>query len=374
MKKIIIWVVIGLVLIILIALIANRSSQQNNNVSIKVGAIVFLTGAQASLGEEVRNALLLAQDMKNPISDKKIEFVIEDSQDEPKLALGAYNKLKQQNIPVIISTGDQVSYALSPVANKDNVLLLMTVAAATETSGDNTFRAFITADKQANIMADYSSKVLGNKKVAVLYINNIYGQSYLDTYKNALNKNGADVVASEAFGIADNELKAQITKIIANNPDTVTIVGFGPAYIVAFNQLRQFGWSKSILTDNTLSIPYFFNSVAPENLRDIYFTSTNFDTQNPTNPSMAEFIQEYKKRFKTAPSFVGAYTFDLVDALFYAIQGCDYNSESIKNCLLKIKDKQGVLGSIDFSSREMRVPLYIKKVENGKVVTQQEIK
>ncbi|MBI4087118.1 ABC transporter substrate-binding protein [Candidatus Kaiserbacteria bacterium] len=363
MKKTLIGTAIILVLASLVLVVA-KNNKRTTDGSVKVGAVLFLTGNQAVFGEEIRNSLLLANEVYNADADTNVELLIEDSQDDPKAGISAYNKLKQQGVSAMISAGDQVSYALSPLANNDKLPLVMTAAAAGEINGDYTFRSFITARKQAEVVGNYAVEDLKSKNIGVLYINNIFGESYLDALKAALHDRAA-VVSEEAFNIADSELRTQITKVIASEPDAIVISGFGPGYTTAFNQLRQYGWRGSILTVNTLSIPYVFNTIAPANLHDTYFTDTNFDISEPANAKTAEFIKRYKEKYKTNPSFIGAFAYDMYTVLGSAIQKCGSDPEEIKDCLLDIQGVDAMLGDIDFSTHEMRVPLYVKKVEDG---------
>lgn len=372
-KKTFIIVILLAVLISAIIIFSSKSldKKEINNTSVDIGVIDFLTGGQASLGEEVRNSLILANE--NITSDKKINLLIEDSKDDPKEALGIYNNFKVKKVPVIISTGDQVNYALSPVANADKIPLLMTVTAATPVSGDYVFRSFITAKQQAEIMGKYSYNTLNYNKPALLYVNNIFGEVYKTTLEQTLKAGNVSLSSSESFGVADMDMKTQITKIISQKPDVIFVGGFGPSYTVIFNQIRQLGWKGDILTVNTLAVPYFFNSITKENRHNIYFTDTAFSLDKPTNEKMMNFIKSYKERFNSDPSFIGAFSYDLYSVLVDVVNGCDTDSKSIIKCLSKSKNKSGVMGNIGFENQEMSIPLYVKKIVDGSVKDIQEI-
>lgn len=368
-SKTILWLIIAIIVIGGIWYGASRKpAEKLEKEVIKIGAIIFLTGDQSSLGEEVNNALILANELDNAQLERKITLAVEDSQDDANKAISAYNKLRLEKIPVIISSGDQVSYVLSPIANTDKVVILNTVAASQEISGEYTFRAFITTKQQAKIMGEYATKDMKIKKIGLIYINNIYGESYRNTLLDTVKQNNGEIVSEEAYGIADKDVKTQILKIMEKKPEAILVAGFGPAYSLVFKQLREYGWRGVILTDNTLSIPFFFNGIGIENLNDTYFTSTNFDAVNPTNDKMRDFVEKYKAKFRMDPSFIGAFAFDSYNILASTIKKCGYDPEAIRNCLLNVKGEQSILGSVDFSTHEMKIPLYIKKIEGNKVV------
>jgi ABC-type branched-subunit amino acid transport system substrate-binding protein len=129
-KKVWAWLVPLIVVIIILAIVAiwygvsKKPTAPTTKEQIRIGTILFLTGNQAVLGEEIKNGLVLANELDNEKAEQKIELVIEDSGDDPNKAISAYNKLRLEKIPIIISSGDQVSYVLSSIANKDKILLL----------------------------------------------------------------------------------------------------------------------------------------------------------------------------------------------------------------------------------------------------------
>ena len=93
----------------------------------KMGALLFLTGDQSFLGQEVKNGMLLAMDhLKENGQDVKIIFA--DSKDSPRDGITAFNRLVSlDKVSAIISTGDVVSMALAPVADKTQTVMLSTI-------------------------------------------------------------------------------------------------------------------------------------------------------------------------------------------------------------------------------------------------------
>jgi len=337
----------------------NLNSNQGANENIQIGTVLFLTGNQSALGEEVKNALILAnQDKQN------IQLIIEDSQDSPTEAIDAYYQLKAQGIPLIISAGDQVGYALSPLANNDELVIFNLVAASDDINlGDYVYRGWITAKEQAKLIAEYAANDLNLQKLAVIYIDNTYGESYksglIESFPNG------SITSQQSYSIDDKDLKTQIAKSINSKPQAIVVAGFGPAYSVVVRQLREMGWQGIILTDNTLSIPYFFEQIGIDNLTDTYYTSTLFDLSNPTTQSMSGFIANYRQKFNQDPSFVAAFSFDAYNLIISAINNCPgYRSQDLKKCLEDIQNFQGVMGEITFEDHAMRVPLVVKKAGN----------
>ncbi len=330
----------------------------------KLGVINLLTGPQSFIGEEINNALILANELDNQNSKEKINLVIEDSQDDPKIAISAYNKLKTEEVPIIISVGDQVNSVLSPLANNDKVVLNMTLTASDQTFGEYAFRTFSSVKEQAKAIGDYAKSDLGLKKIAMIYIDNVLGE----TYKKVLvGLNDFEFSSIESYGFLDKDVKTQILKTIEENPEAIVVTGFGPAHALVFKQLREFDWQGITLSDSSLSAPFVLNGIGLENLDNTYFTGPSFDFENPGSQKMKNFIDKYTEKFKKEPSYVGAFAFDAYDISSSAIRNCKYNGEAIKKCLEEF-ESEGIMGSMKFINHEIKVPLYIRKVDSGEIV------
>ncbi|HXQ37479.1 MAG TPA: ABC transporter substrate-binding protein, partial [Anaerolineales bacterium] len=112
---------VSIAIVFAIVLLKRRGARTD---TYRIGAIVFLTGPQAPLGEEVRNALTIATEEINAnggVNTKRVELVYEDSKDSPREAITAFYRLEAERIPVVISTGDVVSLNLAPIAGERKI-------------------------------------------------------------------------------------------------------------------------------------------------------------------------------------------------------------------------------------------------------------
>lgn len=73
---------------------------------------------------------------------------------------------------------------------------------------------------QAKMMADWIYED-GHRRVAMIFINNSWGQGLKNEFTSNFTKKGGQVVASEAINEGDRDLRAQITKIADKKPDAL---------------------------------------------------------------------------------------------------------------------------------------------------------
>ncbi len=337
--------------------------------SYKVGAIVFLTGPQASLGVEVKNALdIAAEDINNSggIGGKRVEILYEDSKDSPKDAILAFNKLSMSNVPVVLSTGDVVTCNLAPMAKQKMVPIVSTVVAGPGITKDNewVFRVFIDAEKQAESMARLAAKELKRKSAAILYINNEFGVATNNEFKKTFESLGGKVSATETFGIMDKDVRSQLSKLTAQSPDAVFVSGFGPAYAAAIRQLKEQSYKGTVLTVSTLSIPYFMEQTKSAN-EGVYFPDTAFQA-NSTDPVKSSFVKSYETKYHSKPCFVGAFAYDTLKLVQAAAKESSTTKTSLRESLAGLSSQEGLVGKIKFDAkRELDFPLIVKRIDHG---------
>src|SRR5262249_32549801 len=139
---------------------------------------------------------------KGGVNGKKLEMIVMDTQADPTVGINAVNKLiNVDKVPVFVTAWSAVVKAVAPVANREQGLELSIGANAPEISklGDYVYTAFPLADVDVTALANYTSKTLKHKKVAILYANNDSGVEAAKVYKNVFEKDGGQVVAYETY-------------------------------------------------------------------------------------------------------------------------------------------------------------------------------
>jgi branched-chain amino acid transport system substrate-binding protein len=367
------WLIIGAVVVVAAIVIGVRWSKKNNgpeSTEHRIGAIVFLTGPQAALGTEVRNAVSLAQEevnAKGGINGKRINVLFEDSKDSPRDAIAAFNRLETQNVPVVLVTGDVVSLNLAPIIADRKIPMVATIAAGPEIPQKSgwLFRVFIQATRQADTIANYAATNLGIKSAAVLAINNEFGNATSSTFKSTFEKLGGKVTGVETYDVADRDVRTQITKLKGTNPQAIYITGFGDGYGACIKQVRELKFTGNMLSDATLSTPFFQQQTAPAD-EGAYYTSTFYDENSQESPAR-EFIASYRAKYKVDPSFFAAFGYDSFGLIVTALERSDGTPQGIRDALAGIRDYQGVIGKFSFlQDGDSDFPLVVKKIENGK--------
>jgi branched-chain amino acid transport system substrate-binding protein len=370
-----VWMYRALALLVLSAVVGSSPLVA---ASIDIGAIIFLTGNQSFLGQEVRNGMLMAID-ELKTSGAPLNVILADSKDTPSEAVTAFNRLTTANAaPLIISTGDVVSLSLIPLADRRQTVLVATVAATPDlpSRGNMVFRNWPSSARQAEVAAKFTTISLGLKDVAALHINNEYGLTWLDALKSYLGTQGVTLKDVQTFDIAAQDVRPQLSAMLAKKPKAVYLGGFGPGYGVAITQLRELSPETFIITDATFSIPFVQQQIGAAGER-VIFASTIFDAEFPANKKIGDFVAQYERRFGQKPSFTAAFGYDtlmLVAAAAKVLPEAPQTSReqkaaSLKEALLKIGNYDGVMGTLSVGNdRNVSFPILIKTIINRRPV------
>ena len=128
---------IGIVAVLLIATIIIFSNQQKNDETIKIGAILPLSGYGTYMGLEMQKGM----DMCNP---GNIQYIYEDSAGLATTGVMAYNKLNNvNNVDLTIVGLSTVVPAILPIAKENKDFVIATIVTAKDvgkTGGDTVFR------------------------------------------------------------------------------------------------------------------------------------------------------------------------------------------------------------------------------------------
>src|SRR5206468_10135683 len=149
----------------------------------------------------------------------------EDNKSDPKEAATAAEKLiVKDKVPVIVGAwGSSMTLAAMPKLEEYGVpMIVETSSAATITKRGNPwiFRISPPSEMEALGLEKYL-KDLGIKKADFLAVNTDWGRGAVTAFGDLLKRAGAGVGATEFMDQAATDMNAQITKIKADNGDTL---------------------------------------------------------------------------------------------------------------------------------------------------------
>ena len=367
MKKI--WIPIIVVLIIIVAVAVFYKPVPKG--TIKIGAILPLTGKVASPGQDLKNALDLASSDINK-NKNLIELIYEDDQCDAQKAVEAYNSLVNANgVKIIVGALCSPStLAIAPLAEKDKVILITPASAAESISnaGDFIFRNHTKDSDEARALANFILKK-GYKNLAIMYsISNestIQRKGYFSKY---LQEGGGAVKIEVPFSDDQRDFATELTKIKSKEKEIDAIylivpIAAVPARIV--KQMAELGIQKQVFGDKSWATSEFLNSVGKLS-EGIIYAEAEFNRS--TSP---EFWDRYKEKFNKEPASWAAQGYDSLMILNQIIfnKKCGIDTICIKDGLYKVKNYPGAAGLTSFDANGDAIKIIaIKIIKNGQFV------
>lgn len=342
--------------------------------SINIGAVLSLTGANATVGEDVRRGIMLGVEhvnAKGGVLGKKINVIVEDSGGNPTTALNAARKLATvDKVPVVM--GEYSSGITLPMAQylvKEGVTHLNINSSSTKIRqlGATSF-SLVGLENFSNKFAAADTYALGFRRVAMIAPNNAYGQGVFEGYKAEFEKLGGKVVTEVLYTAGQSTYRRELQQMARSNPDAYVYTAYGQESAVINREAEELGLRKvpwyAILMTMSLSDtpPAIANGQLGMELGSV---------QGAAGKAYADaFKAKYKEGFKT--SYTG-YGYDGVLISAAAIEKARATTPAAIQAALKELGSGagyvGATGTIRFDQDRQRIdPPYDKhKFEGGQL-------
>jgi len=361
-KKIIITTLIVLLALAVFLMLTTRKEE-----TIKIGAVLSLSGPGQYSGEEVRDGMLLAVDEINTwggINGKKIEVIIEDHKTDPEESKEAFDKIERNHNPLLyLSTQSSVALALGPLAQEHQVVLFCLLATAPKITENQewVFRYWPSVEAEVPPILSILEE-LKVKKLGILYQDDEFARSLLELLQKEFERTGG-IVEAKDFKPDMTDLKESITRLI--DMEVIYVIGYIGFLENIFKQLKDENFRGPILCGNTASFPTIVT--IPE-AQGVYLAAPI--VYNPNFPFAKEIEKKYVNRYNKPFSHSAAGGYDSIKILAGLWEDEDISRERVKSLLEEGFLYSGVFGSINVKPGEhdFSFPLHPAQIIEGEVV------
>ena len=340
---------------------------------IKIGFFAPKTGPAAADGESATNSARLAVDQINSaggVLGKKLELVEYDDQLDPKQAVAIAQRLTTRDGVVAVVSGSYSgpTRAAAPIFERAKLPMIAAYAVHPDIpkAGDFIFQQSFSGVVQGRAAAVVAAEQLKAKRISILSVDNDFGQTIVDGFREQAQKLGLEIVSTDKFKIGDKEFSPILTKINEQNPDVLFVVGYAPEGAQIVRQARSLGLKAKILgTEGLDSTVQFLEVVGDAGDGVVIVTNLNRDD---TDPQTQAYIKAYRDRYGHDPDMVGASVYDAFQLLAEAIKRAGSTDPvAIRNALAGITDFRTVTGPLyryDEIGQALK-PVAVQQVKDG---------
>lgn len=344
--------VVGITLILTLTSFGLMSSARAQD-EFKYGSLMPVTGPIPQYGEYfIRGSQLAMEDLEKSgwIGGKKIRIILEDSKADPKVALVAMNKLVNvDKVPIVESLVTPVLLSIGPIAMQNSVPLVNTAAQSVPLRklGPFFFSMNPLADVVMALTVEYAAKGMKAKTVAIMHVNNDYGRSVGNTFKEIFEKQyGGKVVATEIINMGETDFTTHLTKIKFVKADIIFTVAHEAELGYALKKAKQIGLKTPFLSGPGMTGPMTIE-IAGDAIEGLKAPDYVFDPVNGTD-LMKNFGKRYKEKFNIMPYSFPAFTYDSVMLYAAALKSGARTGPQIRDYYRSVKNYVGVSGPTTF--------------------------
>ena len=345
--------------------------------TIKVGEFASLNGSEAAFGRSSHNGTVLAVEQINAaggVLGKKLELRYEDNQSKDGETATAVKKLisRDKVVAILGEVASIRSLEAAPICQQNKIPQISPSSTNPKVTqiGDYIFRVCFIDPFQGTVMANFATKTLKAKKVAVLTdVGSTYSVGLADYFKKGFIANGGEIIAEQKFTKDDKDFKAQLTAVKSQNPDAIFVPGYyGQVTLIAL-QARELGMKIPLFGGDGWEAPELLQGPGAAAALEGCFYSTHFSPDQDA-PMIKQFVADYQKKFGAIPDAMAALGYDSVLALVDAIKRANStDGAKIRDALATLKDLDGVTGKTTLdANRNAQKPAVIIEIKGGKFV------
>ena len=361
---------------IFLAMLSCGANAQNKTVAI--GYHAPLSGENAQYGVLFRNSATLAVEEFNKsgrLPGVTVQLKFEDSKGDAKEGVNIARKFSD-DASILAAIGDfssTVSMAAGQVYSQTKLPQLSQTASHPDfvKISEYQFRNITTMSYESPLIAKWALSN-GAKKIAVVAIQNDWGQSVVSNFVDYVKANGGEITDSEMFNPGTRDFRSILTKIARSQPDAIYIGAFYEDGSAFLQQKQQLGLKQQVYGTSSLYSQKLLDLAGPaaNNLN----LSTTFMVDNP-EPHVKSFVKEYETRYGNKPDMFAAQAYDATHIVLKAIVsagGANATRAKVRDALAATKDFPGVTGvtTFDAKTREPSKLLTKLQIQNGKFVLQ----
>ncbi|MFM0625956.1 branched-chain amino acid ABC transporter substrate-binding protein [Paraburkholderia xenovorans] len=325
---------------------------------VKIGHAAPLTGPIAHLGKDNENGARLAVDEINTqgltIDGHKIQLEL-DAQDDaadPKTGTAVAEKFVDDHVVAVVGhLNSGVSIPASKIYSDAGIVQISpssTNPGYTQQGFKTTYRVVATDAQQGPALANYATKVLNAKRIAIVDDSSVYGKGLVDEFAKAAQASGAKIVSRESTNDRATEFQAVLKKIKRVQPDVIMFGGMDATGGPFTKQAAALGIRAKILGGDGVCTDKV-GELAGTAVQNLVCSEAGLALSKMDKG--ADFEKKYVDRFHTPVQIYAPFTYDAVYVIVDAMKRANSIEAPKVLAAMPSTDYNGVIGHIAFDDK-----------------------
>jgi branched-chain amino acid transport system substrate-binding protein len=217
--------------------------------------------------------------------------------------------------------------------------------------GDYIFRVCFLDPFQGEVMARFAKNSLHVSRVAIFKDQgSAYSTGLADAFRRSFTALGGQVVDEQAYRESDTHFSAQISSMLARQPEALFVPGYYAQLALIAREVRGAGFRGRMLGGDGWSSNTLTQNDDDKLVGDFY--SEGFAPEGATTPVAQRFVQKYREKNRVEPNGLAALGYDAALVMFDAIRRSNSTDPArIKAALATTRGLQGATGTITLNAQ-----------------------
>ena len=351
----------------------NSSSSGDSYETLKIGAVFDITGAGSALGVPAENSIRMVEEKINAeggINGIPIELIILNNESVEDKSLLAFNRLADEDEVLAVAGASQSGTTMAmvnAVAEAEVPLVSAAAAVSIITDEDGNVRPWVfkVAPNDSHVIERTLQHMLDNgiTKIAWMSVNNAFGSSGKAQLDILAPKMGIDVITTETFEAEDADMRVQLTRINALNPDALFVWGVPPAASIVTRNFKELNMTMPLYHSHGVGSARFLE-LAEGSAEGVMFAigrlvvAGQLPDNHPHKSVLQEYVETYESAYELPVSTFGAHGYDSLMVIVQALKNVELTGDleqdraRIRDEIEKVKNHVGIGGIFDFSATD----------------------
>jgi len=347
----------------ILSLLAATGAARAQDITIAVAGP--MTGAVASIGEQIRRGAELAAEAINNnggVNGKKIQISIQDDACDPKQAVAIANRILSAGIKFV--DGHACSGSSIPAAEtygENNILMMTPASSAPKLTDDAAQNGYTTImrlygrdDAQGRFIGPWIKEHYGTKKIAILHDKSAYGKGLADVVKESLNAAGVKEVFYEGINAGEKDYTAVVNRLKSAGVEFLYFGGYHTEAGLIKRQAADQNYNFQLMMGDSLATPEFW-SVAGAAGEGTLFTFPPDARENEA----AKAAMEQFKQINFVPEGFTLFSYAVIQAIAGGIAKANSTDPVAVAKTLRSTSVDTVIGPVSFDEKgDIKNPRY----------------
>jgi branched-chain amino acid transport system substrate-binding protein len=316
-----------------------------------IGVVLDMTGRQSNLGVGCKRGMDIAVDDINKaggVNGRQLKIVLLDGESDPaKAVLHTKRFIEVDKVSVLSGyTATSSTMAAIQTIESGKVPLLASSPIVAEGAAVKKWIFTVTPrQKEASLPTLLDAMVKrGAKKIAYLYIDNVFGQTGLKVIEEAAKAQNVSLAVVEKYAVGSTDLGPQVTHIKTAGADGLIITGNVPDTTMAIKNARELGFTSPIFADYAVVSPEFIQlagkygeGIVSTSLKTL--VAPELPANDPQKKVCTDFYDKYVKAYGPFSLYAG-HSWDQIHMITDALRKIDPKLDPSKpDDVIKIREQ-----------------------------------